>query len=222
MYIIITILFIIVTILSIIVFKIYGLLSLLITVPLIIMYIKSNNIINILKKEKRGKDKYNLSERKEVEFVSSRDRKDAIKKTKKTKEVKEKEKENKKTKNTKNAKEEKGKKIADKSKGKSKNKKQTKSRRQGDNKSSKNKKGILRKILNIFLICCIIGVFAVAAFMIYIVVSTGDFDPEALQNQDQTIIYDKDGNEIATLGNEKRESVEYDDLPQVLDRKSVV
>ena len=49
MYIIITILFIIVTILSVIVFKLKGFLSLVITVPLIIMYVKSNNIINILK-----------------------------------------------------------------------------------------------------------------------------------------------------------------------------
>ena len=78
MYIIITILFIIVTILSIIVFNIYGLLSLLVTIPLIIMYIKPNIIIKILKKEKRGNDKYILSERKEVDFVSSRDRKKKI------------------------------------------------------------------------------------------------------------------------------------------------
>ena len=119
MYIIITILFIIVTILSIIVFDIKGLLSLLITVPLIIMYIKSNNIIDIIKKEKRGKDKYNLSERKEVDFVSSRDRKKAVKKEvfdlkkenteKKEKDTKKKKdtKENKKVKENKNVKEQK-------------------------------------------------------------------------------------------------------------------
>lgn len=41
------------------------------------------------------------------------------------------------------------------------------------------------------------------AFMIYIVISTGNFDPEALKNQDQTVVYDKDGNIFATLGAEK-------------------
>ena len=80
MFIIIIVLFIIVTILSIIVFNIKGFLSLLITVPLIIMYINSNKIIKLLKKERRCKDKIYLSERKEVDFVSSRDRKNVVKK----------------------------------------------------------------------------------------------------------------------------------------------
>ena len=95
-------------------------------------------------------------------------------------------------------------------------KKKSSNRRETNTKKEKSKKGMLRKLLTIFLICCIIGIFSIAAFLIYIVVSTGNFNPEALKNQDQTIIYDKDGNEIATLGDEKRESVEYDDLPQVL------
>ena len=80
MYILIIILFITITILSIIVFNIKGFLSLLITVPLIIMYINSNKIIKLLKKKKRDTDKIYLSERKEVDFVSSRDRKKAVKK----------------------------------------------------------------------------------------------------------------------------------------------
>ena len=203
MYIFIIILFIIITILSIIVFNTKGLLSLLITIPLIIIYIKSNNIMNILK-EKRSKDKYNLSERKEVEFVSSRDRKNALKKIKDKKE-----KENKKLKN--NKKENKKQIVKKKS---NKNKKIEKDNRR--NNENKKKKSFLRTLLTIFLIMCIVGVFSVATFIIYIIASTGSFDPEALKNQDQTIIYDKDGNEITTLGNEKRESVEYEDLPQVL------
>ena len=75
-------------------------------------------------------------------------------------------------------------------------------------KKAKKKHRFFRIILSIFLTLCILGVFAVAAFLIYIVATTEDFDPEALKNQDQTVIYDRDGNEIATLGNEKRESVE--------------
>lgn len=206
MYYIITILFIIVTVLSIIAFDIKGLLSLLITVPLIIIYIKISNIINIAKKEKKTIDKYILSERKEVEFVSTRDRKKAIKK----------EKEENNTKENKESKKPKTQKIKKEKKKIVKKKKEEKSRRKDNDNTKKNKRSILRVLLSIFLSLCILGVFAVAAFMIYIVVTTDNFDPEALKNQDQTVIYDRDGNEIATLGAEKRESVEYDDLPQVL------
>ena len=191
MYIIIIILFITITILSILAFGVLGLLSLLITIPLIIMYIKSNNIITkIIQKKKRNKDNINLSERKEVKFVSTKNRKKKIK-TEKEEKIK-----NKITKNKK--------------------KKITKGRKRDDKKSSKKKKNILKILLSVFLSLCILGIFAVAAFLIYIVATTDNFDPEALQNQDQTIIYDKDGNEIATLGLEKRESIDYDELPQVL------
>jgi len=204
-------------------FGIKGLLSLLISIPLIIMYIKSNNIINMFmaKKEKRGTGKYILSERKEVEFVSTRDRKKAIKKSKDEKDIKEKkeksdkaDKEVKENRKLKAKKEEKTKKV--KIKGIKAKKKEEKSRRKDNDKPKKKKRSILRTLLSIFLSLCILGIFAIAAFMVYIVATTDNFDPEALKNQDQTVIYDKNGNEIATLGDEKRESVEYDDLPQVL------
>lgn len=216
MYILIIILSIIVTILSIIVFGIKGLLSLLVVIPLIIMYVKSNNIIDLinkLRKEERRTDKYILSERKEVEFVSSRDRKKAVKKEKDDNSVKE-VKENRKVKAKKDEKKKKEKNKTKKIKFKK--KKEEKSRRKDNDKPKKKKRSILRILLSLFLSLCILGIFAVAAFMVFIVATTDNFDPEALKNQDQTVIYDKDGNEIATLGNEKRESVEYDDLPQVL------
>ena len=63
------ILFITITILSIIAFKEKGLLILLFTIPLLIMYFKASKIIN---KKKKKKDKFILSERKEVDIVSSR------------------------------------------------------------------------------------------------------------------------------------------------------
>ena len=181
--IIISILFIIITILSIIVFKTKGLLILIITIPLYIMYINSNKIINIIKRIKSN-DKNNLSERKEVEFVSSNNRKRGVIKEEKKKRTKKK-KENSKARNKKE-------------------KKETK------------KKGILRKILIAILCFGIFCVFLMTAFMIYIVISTSSFDPNALVNQDQTVLYDKDGNEFATLGVQKRESITYDELPQVL------
>lgn len=73
-----------------------------------------------------------------------------------------------------------------------------------------------KKLLSFCLVCGAFGVFAVFAFCIYIVSSCGEFEPNALANQDQTIIYDSQNNIIAKLGMEKRESVTYDKLPQVL------
>ena len=73
-----------------------------------------------------------------------------------------------------------------------------------------------KKLISFCLVCASLVVFAVFAFCIYIVSDCGEFDPNALANQDQTIIYDSKGNIIAKLGMEKRESVSYKDLPQVL------
>lgn len=171
------ILSIIITILSIIYFKIKGLIILLIIVPLLFLYNKANNITNIFKKKERKNDKENLSERKEVEFVSSRDRKRG--------------------------------KITEKKKVTKKNNSKRKT-------NEKEKKSLFRKILTIILGFGILCIFMAMAFLIYIVVSSGTFDPDALKNQDQTVIYDKNNEVIATLGAQKRETITYDDLPQVL------
>ena len=194
-----TILFVVIIILSIMAFGIDGSIILFITSPLYIVYLKTNNI-NIRKK---NIDKGNLSERKEVEFVSSRDRKrgaglDGIKKKIPKK----------KTNTLKNENKSVSKKSTSNSRDNRKN-----SRNKNDDKS---KKSLLRKILTIILGFAILCVFLVGLFMLYIVISTGSFDPEALKNQDQTVIYDKDNNVIATLGDQKRESITYDDLPEVL------
>ena len=73
-----------------------------------------------------------------------------------------------------------------------------------------------KKLLTVFIILFAIGIFAVFGFCLYIVTTTGEFDPNALANQDRTIIYDSENNIIETLGMEQRESIKYDDLPQVL------
>lgn len=130
--------------------------------------------------------KENLIERKEVEFVSSNSRKRGN--------IKEKNKKK-------------------KTKVQSKN---TKSKARNKKDKNGKKKNILRRILIGLLGFGILCIFAVTAFIIYIVVSTSAFDPNALVNQDQTVLYDKNGEEFATLGVQKRESVTYDVLPQVL------
>lgn len=193
MKIIISILFIIITILSIIVFKTKGLLILIITIPLYITYFKANDVIAVLKKNKKSQS---LFERKEVEVVSPRNRKKAVKKEKKKIKLIGINKPNK------------------KERTKTPKKKVTRSRDKDTN--PKEKKSLIRKILTILLAIALLGIFTMMAFMIYIVISTGNFNPEELKNQDQTVVYDKDGNIFATLGDEKRESVTYDDLPQVL------
>ena len=80
----------------------------------------------------------------------------------------------------------------------------------------KKKRNIFKILLWILLSCSAIGIIGIFAFAFYIVSSCGEFDPNALANQDQTIIYDNNNNIIAKLGMEKRESVTYNDLPEVL------
>lgn len=91
-----------------------------------------------------------------------------------------------------------------------------KKHRDKKDKRNKKKRKWWKKLLSLFLVCGALGVFAVFAFCIYIVSSCGEFDPNALANQDQTIIYDSNNNIIAKLGIEKRESIKYEELPQVL------
>ena len=83
-------------------------------------------------------------------------------------------------------------------------------------KVKKRKRKWWKKILSFLIFCCALGVFAVFGFCVYIVATCEPFDPNKLANQDQTIIYDSKDNVIAQLGIEKRESVTYDKLPQVL------
>ena len=82
--------------------------------------------------------------------------------------------------------------------------------------SKKVKRRLWKKIVTFLLILGIIGVLAVAAFFTYIVVSSPEFEEEAFNVKDQTVVYDINGEIIAKLGVQNRESVEYDDLPQVL------
>ena len=228
--------FIVITISSIVAFHLKALLILLLTLPLLIMYLFVDKIITKEKKNKKFEnDKFILSERKEVEFVKARSRKKGVskEKTKEKQNIKTK-KENKKQEIDEEIDEEIREEIQDDEEitkkeiieeRKKENKKKVKARnnkakdkeaRNRDGKRKKEKKGIGKKILIVFLSFALFCIVLAMAFLIYIVISTGSFDPEALKNQDQTLILDKDGEVFATLGAQKRESVTYDDLPQVL------
>ena len=67
-------------------------------------------------------------------------------------------------------------------------------------------------LLTFMAICILIGM---AGFFFYIYKSAPEFDPAQLYNKEASLIYDSEGNLIATLGREKRENVSYDELPQV-------
>ena len=98
-----------------------------------------------------------------------------------------------------------------------KEKNKSRDRRNRNKKSKKKpKRRLWKKILTLFLILGIIGVLLVTAFFAYIVVTAPEFDESAFDVKDQTVIYDINGDIIAKLGIENRESVTYDQLPQVL------
>ncbi|MEG2457405.1 MAG: transglycosylase domain-containing protein [Bacilli bacterium] len=66
-------------------------------------------------------------------------------------------------------------------------------------------------------------VVIVAAFGVYIVFSAPSFNPDQLYEKESTVLYDDEGNVYATLGvnthdgeTQKREKLEYDELPEVL------
>lgn len=80
----------------------------------------------------------------------------------------------------------------------------------------KPKRKLWKRIVTFILIMGIIAVIAVAGLFSYIALTADKFDPNALKNQDQTVVYDVNGEIITTLGTEKRESITYEELPQVL------
>lgn len=83
-------------------------------------------------------------------------------------------------------------------------------------KPKKEKRRLWKRILTVILIIGIVGVLLMTAFFGYIVITAPKFSEEAFNVKDQTVVYDINGEIIATLGAEKRESVTYDQLPQVL------
>lgn len=78
-----------------------------------------------------------------------------------------------------------------------------------------------RKIINIFLIIfLLIGIACLVGFSMFVLYIKEKADPKydkkKLNTAEISRIYDRNGNEIAKLGSEKREKVTYDELPEVL------
>ena len=78
-----------------------------------------------------------------------------------------------------------------------------------------------RKLISIVLIMFFsLGIVALVGFSVFVMYIKQQADPKyeksKLNTMEMSRIYDKDGNEIAKLGSEKREKVTYDELPEVL------
>lgn len=71
-------------------------------------------------------------------------------------------------------------------------------------------------ILFICVICGIGGIIFACWFANYIVKHAPALDKDKLLYSESSLIYDSQGNLLEELGNEKRDLVEYDNLPQVL------
>ncbi|MBR3661113.1 MAG: transglycosylase domain-containing protein [Bacilli bacterium] len=82
-------------------------------------------------------------------------------------------------------------------------------------KKKKTQRVILKTILIIILIFGIVGIIGVGAFMGYVVYSAPEFKTSLLTEKQSTIIYDSNGQEFAKMGSQKRENIEYTDLPEV-------
>lgn len=228
--IIISILFIIVNVLSIILFKWLGLLVFPILSIFIFIYFYPDKIVMLFKNIKRKIVKND----KKTDQKKNKDNKKIDKKTKKNKNysVEEEFEDSDILLNTEEDEEKEEelfaslyetkevdvvKKINKKKNNKTKNNKKKNSyKKNNKTKDKKSKRKLWKVLLSGFLIFCIICVLSVAAFLAYIVVTTENFDPGKLTYQDQSKVYDKNGNVFATLGTEKRESVTYEKLPQVL------
>ena len=79
-----------------------------------------------------------------------------------------------------------------------------------------NKKKKVRNRILISLMILLISLFILTVgFGAYIVFSAPKFDENKFYNSESTLIYDKNGKEVAKLGANKRELVNYEDLPQV-------
>lgn len=71
------------------------------------------------------------------------------------------------------------------------------------------------KLLIVLVSLGIIAASVVLVFGLYIIISAPDFNTTKLYNKEATVLYDKEGSEIARVGSENRVLITYDDLPQV-------
>lgn len=77
-------------------------------------------------------------------------------------------------------------------------------------------KNILSIALNVFLIFIFICTLSGLVFIGYIAISAPDFNPSNLYRKESSIVYGSKNEVIAKLGSEIRDTITYNDMPQVL------
>lgn len=83
----------------------------------------------------------------------------------------------------------------------------------------KTKKENLKKRNFIWICILSAGIFFVSCclvFALYIIIASPEFTEDKLYRKESTVFLDKEGNEFAKIGAQKRELVSYEELPQVL------
>ena len=83
-------------------------------------------------------------------------------------------------------------------------------------KQKKHNKRFLYKTSILFITIIIIAFLSFFGFSLYIYLNAPEFNSELLYKKESSNIYDSKGVLITTIGNEKRELITYEDLPQVL------
>lgn len=83
-------------------------------------------------------------------------------------------------------------------------------------KTRKKRNLVLYRLTIVFLTIILIVLLAFAGFSTYIYINAPEFKSEQLYKKESSNIYDTSGSIIATIGNEKRIIVNYEELPQVL------
>lgn len=100
------------------------------------------------------------------------------------------------------------------------NGKNTKKKSSDTKKTGKNDKNKAKKIIKYLLICfftlIIIIIICSSIFMFIIVKNAPDFDPNKLYKKEASIIYDNQGNIITKIGEEMREKITFEEMPEVL------
>lgn len=79
------------------------------------------------------------------------------------------------------------------------------------------KYGTLKDKILIILMCGLIAAFSLLiAFVGYVIATAPEVTEKKLYKSSATVLYDINGNEFARLGEQNRDRITYDDLPQVL------
>ena len=81
--------------------------------------------------------------------------------------------------------------------------------------NDKKKKKIINIILIIILGLGILCLILFVAFLIYITITAPEFDASKLDTKEMSIFYDNTEEKFAETGEERREKITYEDLPQV-------